>query len=166
MSESSSCGRASTNRARNTNVCNSAPGTRLLCGNDTAGRGMLTSSATVVETGTVSTFAASSSAQIFTGQRSTPQRDWAASAAGVRHSAPSRVHARTHRGRRALIERHIPNLTARAATRSPSSAYVRLLPTPSRAYAMGMPVQETEWTAEMVRALPDDGRRYEVLDGE
>jgi Uma2 family endonuclease len=31
---------------------------------------------------------------------------------------------------------------------------------------MGMPVQETEWTAEMVRALPDDGRRYEVLDGE
>lgn len=24
----------------------------------------------------------------------------------------------------------------------------------------------TEWTAEMVRALPDDGNRYEVLDGE
>jgi Uma2 family endonuclease len=31
---------------------------------------------------------------------------------------------------------------------------------------MGTPAQETEWTAEMVRALPDDRRRYEVLDGE
>ena len=31
---------------------------------------------------------------------------------------------------------------------------------------MGMPAQHTEWTAEMVRALPDDGKRYEVLDGE
>jgi Uma2 family endonuclease len=31
---------------------------------------------------------------------------------------------------------------------------------------MGMPAQETEWTAEMARALPDDGKRYEVLDGE
>jgi Uma2 family endonuclease len=31
---------------------------------------------------------------------------------------------------------------------------------------MGMPLQHTEWTAEMARALPDDGNRYEVLDGE
>jgi len=31
---------------------------------------------------------------------------------------------------------------------------------------MGMPAQKTEWTAEMARALPDDGNRYEVLDGE
>ena len=31
---------------------------------------------------------------------------------------------------------------------------------------MGMPVQKKEWTAEMARALPDDGKRYEVLDGE
>ena len=31
---------------------------------------------------------------------------------------------------------------------------------------MGMPVQDTHWTAEMARALPDDGKRYEVLDGE
>jgi len=30
---------------------------------------------------------------------------------------------------------------------------------------MGMPVQETIWTAELARALPDDGNRYEVLDG-
>jgi Uma2 family endonuclease len=30
---------------------------------------------------------------------------------------------------------------------------------------MGMPAQQTEWTAEMARALPDDGQRYEVLDG-
>jgi Uma2 family endonuclease len=31
---------------------------------------------------------------------------------------------------------------------------------------MGMPARETMWTAEMARALPDDGKRYEVLDGE
>jgi len=31
---------------------------------------------------------------------------------------------------------------------------------------MGMPQSATPWTAEMVRALPDDGNRYEVVDGE
>jgi Uma2 family endonuclease len=31
---------------------------------------------------------------------------------------------------------------------------------------MAMPVQQGEWTAELARALPDDGKRYEVLDGE
>lgn len=31
---------------------------------------------------------------------------------------------------------------------------------------MGMPAHETVWTAEMVRALPDDRKRHEVLDGE
>jgi len=31
---------------------------------------------------------------------------------------------------------------------------------------MAMPAQHTEWTVEMVRALPDDGDRYEVIDGE
>ncbi len=31
---------------------------------------------------------------------------------------------------------------------------------------MGMPQTAPEWTAEMVRALPDDGKRYEVIDGE
>ena len=31
---------------------------------------------------------------------------------------------------------------------------------------MAMPAPETQWTAEMVRALPDDGNRYELLDGE
>jgi Uma2 family endonuclease len=30
---------------------------------------------------------------------------------------------------------------------------------------MGMPAT-TIWTADMVRALPDDGKRYEVIDGE
>lgn len=29
-----------------------------------------------------------------------------------------------------------------------------------------MPAQQMNWTAEMARALPDDGKRYEVLDGE
>jgi Uma2 family endonuclease len=31
---------------------------------------------------------------------------------------------------------------------------------------MAMPAQPTEWTVEMVRALPDDGNRYEVVEGE
>lgn len=31
---------------------------------------------------------------------------------------------------------------------------------------MGMPAPLQDWTAEMARALPDDGNRYEVLDGE
>jgi Uma2 family endonuclease len=31
---------------------------------------------------------------------------------------------------------------------------------------MGMPQHATRWTADMVRALPDDGNRYEVVDGE
>ncbi|HZI27219.1 MAG TPA: Uma2 family endonuclease [Gemmatimonadaceae bacterium] len=30
---------------------------------------------------------------------------------------------------------------------------------------MAMPAPNTQWTAEMARALPDDGNRYEVLDG-
>ena len=29
-----------------------------------------------------------------------------------------------------------------------------------------MPAQPTEWTVKMVRALPDDGNRYEVVGGE
>lgn len=31
---------------------------------------------------------------------------------------------------------------------------------------MGMPAEITSWTADMARALPVDGKRYEVLDGE
>ena len=31
---------------------------------------------------------------------------------------------------------------------------------------MAMPAYPTEWTVEMVRALPDDGNRYEVIGGE
>lgn len=30
---------------------------------------------------------------------------------------------------------------------------------------MAMPAHTLEWTADMARALPDDGNRYEVLDG-
>jgi Uma2 family endonuclease len=32
--------------------------------------------------------------------------------------------------------------------------------------AMPAPAAQNEWTAERVRLLPDDGKRYEVLDGE
>jgi Uma2 family endonuclease len=31
---------------------------------------------------------------------------------------------------------------------------------------MGMPAHRTDWTVAMVNALPDDGKRYEVIDGE
>ena len=31
---------------------------------------------------------------------------------------------------------------------------------------MSMPRTQTDWTAERVRGLPDDGKRYEVVDGE
>jgi Uma2 family endonuclease len=31
---------------------------------------------------------------------------------------------------------------------------------------MGMPHATMDWTAERVRALPEDGKRYEVVDGE
>jgi len=31
---------------------------------------------------------------------------------------------------------------------------------------MGMSLSRTEWTVEMLNALPDDGQRYEVIDGE
>ena len=30
---------------------------------------------------------------------------------------------------------------------------------------MGMPLSHTEWTVSMLDELPDDGRRYEVIDG-
>jgi len=42
-----------------------------------------------------------------------------------------------------------------------------LLPSPRRRDDfMGMPQVPTQWTAEMVRALPDDGKRYELVAGE
>src|SRR5262249_19050756 len=47
-----------------------------------------------------------------------------------------------------------------------SSAHVRLSSRGRGVYRMAMPAQPTEWTVEMVRALPDDGNRYEVIDGE
>ena len=31
---------------------------------------------------------------------------------------------------------------------------------------MGMPVTQTHWTVDMVHALPDDGKRHEIIDGE
>jgi Uma2 family endonuclease len=44
---------------------------------------------------------------------------------------------------------------------------VVLSPWLRRGYGMGMPVaREKWWTAQMARELPDDGNRYEVVDGE
>jgi hypothetical protein len=44
--------------------------------------------------------------------------------------------------------------------------HVRLSARGRGIYRMAMPAQPTEWTVEMVRALPNDGNRYEVLGGE
>lgn len=42
-----------------------------------------------------------------------------------------------------------------------------VLPNPfRRAYAVFMPLAPQYFTADMVRALPEDGQRYEVVDGE
>jgi len=30
---------------------------------------------------------------------------------------------------------------------------------------MGMPAHQSQWNADMVRSLPDDGNRYELIDG-
>src|SRR5438046_7820927 len=34
------------------------------------------------------------------------------------------------------------------------------------AHIMGMPAAHANWTVEMLDALPDDGQRYEIIDGE
>ena len=41
------------------------------------------------------------------------------------------------------------------------------LPSPRRVvYRMGMPATSSDWTVDMLNALPDDGQRYEIIDGE
>ncbi len=52
---------------------------------------------------------------------------------------------------------------------TPAGAIVDGVPLPPSRRAehyMGMPAAARHWTAEMVRALPEDGRRYEVIAGE
>jgi Uma2 family endonuclease len=51
------------------------------------------------------------------------------------------------------------------ALRAGNLAYAELPSRPHEAHFMAMPAT-TRWTADMVRALPDDGKRYEVIDGE
>ena len=46
------------------------------------------------------------------------------------------------------------------------SAYVRLPTESRRGYPMAMPQTHSDWTLEMVHALPNDGMRYELIDGE
>src|SRR4051812_5375580 len=40
-----------------------------------------------------------------------------------------------------------------------------LLPRWPRHYSMAMPLTDAEWTVDMLDALPDDGNRYELIDG-
>lgn len=42
----------------------------------------------------------------------------------------------------------------------------RLQRTPPESDSMGMPATTRKWTAEMLRALPEDGNRYEIVRGE
>jgi Uma2 family endonuclease len=53
----------------------------------------------------------------------------------------------------------------RAEVQRLPSAHFRLCSLIRRAYPMSMPASEP-WTVEEVRALPSDGNRYEVVDGE
>ena len=53
----------------------------------------------------------------------------------------------------------------RALVVARSLADAELPPRPPGTHHMAMPAT-TIWTADMVRALPDDGKRYEVIDGE
>src|SRR5213076_3345922 len=48
----------------------------------------------------------------------------------------------------------------------PLSADVRLYSLGRGLHRMGMPALDKEWTAEMVRAIPDDNNRYQVVDVE
>ena len=48
---------------------------------------------------------------------------------------------------------------------SPSFDDGRLRATLAERHSMGMPSTTGRWTAEMLRALPDDGRRYEIVRG-
>ncbi len=42
---------------------------------------------------------------------------------------------------------------------------VALLPFRRAEQIMGMPAAQADWTVEMLDALPDDGQRYEIIDG-
>lgn len=59
-------------------------------------------------------------------------------------------------------------MMTRSGTRRRNVRHARLPHAPRRAYAMHMPnrVGTTEWTVEELASLPDDGNRYEVVDGE
>lgn len=54
----------------------------------------------------------------------------------------------------------------RLAVRTVRSAGAPLRPLSRRAYAVVMPLAPEYFTADMVRALPDDGNRYELVHGE
>ena len=49
---------------------------------------------------------------------------------------------------------------------SPNVAHGPLHETLAEVHDMGMAATRERWTAEMLRALPDDGKRYEIVRGE
>src|SRR5687768_14561643 len=44
--------------------------------------------------------------------------------------------------------------------------HVRLHPHRRAEHFMGMPAAHADWTVDMLDALPEDGQRYEIIDGE
>jgi hypothetical protein len=52
------------------------------------------------------------------------------------------------------------------ASRDSIIEHARLLTRRRVFYCMSMPLADRIWTVEAVRALADDGNRYEVIDGE
>jgi Uma2 family endonuclease len=68
-------------------------------------------------------------------------------------------------GERENADGHSSGAMMRLASGVGNLAHAELPSRPDEAHLMAMPAT-TRWTADMVRALPDDGERYEVIDGE
>src|SRR5438552_4028497 len=58
------------------------------------------------------------------------------------------------------------NSVMEQASRGIIVARAELPPIRARKYPMAMPAGQTEWTVDMLDALPEDGQRYEIIDGE
>jgi Uma2 family endonuclease len=50
--------------------------------------------------------------------------------------------------------------------RQPTVVHAELPTSEPRDYRMAMPAARIDWTVDMLDALPDDGQRYELIDGE
>lgn len=66
---------------------------------------------------------------------------------------------------RNIVASGVDSVTQRLPSR-PIVPHDILLPLGRVVYRMGMSATTHDWTVEMLDALPDDGQRYEIIDGE